>query len=83
MNETTFDIEKALSGVPVRCREPYFTPEFSKSSSLNSPYALVGGVTCAAGSMAMCWRADGSAVRQAHMLFKDHADSDFDLLLVE
>ncbi|MEW6343034.1 MAG: hypothetical protein AB1704_20425 [Pseudomonadota bacterium] len=78
-----FDLKAALDGAVLRCREQYFTPQIERPASANSPYALVGSVSCDAGSMAMCWQADGRAVRQSMLLFKDHPNSDFDLLLVK
>ena len=81
MDGSTFDVQRVLNGAPVRCREPYFTPMIERQAGSNSPYAFVGSVSCATGSMAMCWNADGTAVRQSRLLFKDHADADFDLLL--
>jgi hypothetical protein len=81
MSDTTFDVQKVLNGAPVRCRESHFTPSIERQGSENSPYALVGSVTCSTGSMMMCWKVDGSATRQSRVLFQDHPDSDFDLLL--
>lgn len=83
MSTKDFDLKAALNGVALRCRELYFIPRIERQASANSPYALVGSVSCDAGSMAMCWNADGRAVRQSTLLFKDHPDSDFDLLPVE
>jgi hypothetical protein len=77
-----FDLTAALDGAALRCRELYFTPRIERQASSNSPYALVGNVTCDAGSMVMCWYSDGRAVRQSSHVFVEHPDSDFDLLLV-
>jgi hypothetical protein len=80
--ETTFDLQKVIEGAVVRCREPYFTPVIERQASRHSLWALVGRVSCEKGSMTICWKSDGGAVRQSSSLFDDHADSDFDLLMV-
>ncbi|CAD6559514.1 hypothetical protein ACFQ3P_32680 [Paraburkholderia sabiae] len=79
----TFDVQKVLGGAAVRCREAHFTPTIERQAGQHSPYALIGSVSCSTGSMAMCWKADGGAVRQSRLLFDNHPDSDFDLLLDE
>lgn len=81
MSNCKFDVQKVLNGAPVRCRELHFTPIIEKPAGQHSPYALVDRVACSSGSMTMCWKADGGAVRQSRALFQGHPDSDFDLLL--
>jgi len=81
MDDTMFDAQKALNGAAIRCRESYFTPTIERAAPQNSPYALGGSVSCAAGSMTILWKSDGRAVRQSSLLFKDHPESDFDLVM--
>lgn len=80
--ETIFDLQKVIEGAAVRCREPYFTPVIERQASPRSLWALVGRVSCEKGSVTICWKSDGGAVRQS-LLFNEHPDSDFDLLMVE
>jgi hypothetical protein len=81
MESKLFDVQKVLEGAVVRCREPHFTPTIEKAASQQSPYALVGSVSCATGSMSLCWMSDGRAALRPSGLFGDHPDSDFDLVM--
>jgi hypothetical protein len=81
MEPRLFDLQKVLDGEAVRCREPDLLPNIERAASQESPYALVGSVVCAAGSMSICWMSDGRPALRPSGLFTDHPDSDFDLVM--